>query len=120
MKIYIILLIYFSIIFSAFSNEIDNKGLVCEYSIDSNKPNEYYWFSDGQVYKVWYDKKTKIIKKSTYPAYYKLTEEYIRFYRIFVFLNTLDFTDKNKNIIGSCIFVKDYKNVEELIQSSLN
>ena len=63
MKIYIILLIYFSIIFSAFSNEIDNKGLVCEYSIDSNKPNEYYWFSDGQVYKVWYDKKTKIIKK---------------------------------------------------------
>ena len=62
----------------------------------------------------------QIIKKSTYPAYYKLTEEHIRFYRIFVLLNTLDFTDKNKNILGSCIFVKDYKNVEELIQSSLN
>ena len=120
MKIYIILLIYFSIIFCAFSNEIDNKGLACEYNIESNKPNEYYWFSDGQVYKVWYDKKKSIIKKSNYPAYYKLTEEYIRFFRIFVLLNTLDFTDRHNNILGTCIFVKDYKNVEELIQSSLN
>ena len=120
MKIYIIFLIYFSIIFSAFGNEIDNKGLVCEYNIERNKPNEYYWFSDGQVYKVWYDKKTSIIKKSTYPAYYKITEEYIRFFRIFVLLNTLDFTDKNNNILGTCIFVKDYKNVEEIIQKNLN
>ena len=66
MKIYIILLIYFSIIFSAFSNEIDNKGLVCEYSIDNNKPNEYYWFSDCQVYKVWYDKKKSLIIRISY------------------------------------------------------
>lgn len=114
------MLIYFSIIFSASSNEIDDKGLVCEYNIDSNRPTEYYWFSDGQVYKVWYDKKTSIIKKSTYPAYYKLTEDYIRFFRIFVLLNTLDFTDKNNNILGNCLFVKDYKKIEDIIQSSLN
>jgi len=120
MKIYIILIFYFSIIFSAFSNEIDNKGLVCEYNIESNRPNEYYWFSDGQVYKVWYDKKTAIIKKSTYPAYYKLTEEYIRFFRIFVLLNTLEFTDKHGNILGTCAFTKNYENIEEIIKNRLN
>ena len=119
MKLYII--IYFTLIFSAFANDIDTKGLICEYNLDNkNRPHEYYWFSDGQVYKVWYDKSGSIIKKSTYPAYYKITEEYIRFYRIFVLLNTLEFTDKNSNILGTCTFVKTYENIEEIIKGNLN
>ena len=87
MKIFISIIIYLTLIFPVFGNEIDNKGLICEYNADNaNRPNEYYWFSDGQVFKVWFDNKKSKIKKSTYPAYYKLTADYIRFYRIFVFI----------------------------------
>ena len=109
MSIYIILITYFSIIAPSFSSDIHNKGLVCQYNLDNkNRPYEYYWFTDGQVYKVWYDNKESVIKKSTYPAYYKLTDDYIRFYRIFLLINTLEFTDKNNNILGVCEFKKNY------------
>ena len=121
MKIYIILIIYFSIIFSSFGDKIDNKGLICKYNLDNkSRIEEYYWFSDGQVYKVWFDNKKSIIRKSTYPAYYKLTNDYIRFYRIFVLLNTLEFTDKNNKLLGTCRFLEDYANIEESIKNNLN
>ncbi len=121
MKIFISLIIYLTLIFPVFGNEIDNKELICEYNADNaNRPNEYYWFSDGQVFKVWFDNKKSKIKKSTYPAYYKLTADYIRFYRIFVLLNNLEFTDRNNNILGECKFTKTFKNIEESIINGLN
>ena len=120
MKIYIILTLYFSFMFPAFASDIDNKGLECIYNMDNKRPNEYYWFSEEQVYKVWYDKNKSIIRKSTYPAYYKQTEEYIRFFRIFVLLNTLEFTDKHGNILGTCAFIRNYENIEEIIKNRLN
>ncbi len=55
-----------------------------------------------------------------YPAYYKQTEEYIRFFRIFVLLNTLEFTDKYGNILGACAFTKNYENIEKIIKNRLN
>ena len=77
MKIFIVLITYFILIFSSFGDEIDNKGLVCKYNTEiKNRPHEYYWFLDGQVYKVWYDINESIIKKSAYPAYYKITDNY--------------------------------------------
>ena len=120
MKLYIII-IYFTLIFSTLANEIDSKGLICEYNLDNkNRPNEYYWFSDGQVYKVWFDNKKSIIKKSSFPAYYKVTDDYIRFYRIFLLINTLEFTDKNNNILGICKFTKNYESIEKSIKDNLN
>jgi hypothetical protein len=121
MKIYIILIFYFITIFPSLGNEIDNKGLICNYNLDKkNKNPEYYWFSEGQVYKVWFDNKKSVIKTSTYPAYYKITNDYIRFYRIFVLLDTLEFTDKNNTILGVCEFSDSYKKIEELIKGNLN
>ena len=121
MKIYIILITYFLIVLPSFSFEIDDKGLVCQYDKENkNRPNEYYWFSDGQVYKVWFDNKKSIIKKSSYPAYYKVTDDYIRFYRIFLLINTLEFTDKNNNILGICEFINNYESIEKSIKDNLN
>ena len=121
MKIYIILIIYFSIIFSSFGDKIDNKGLICKYNLDNkNRDQEYYWFSEGQVYKIWFDSKKSVIKKSTYPAYYKLTNEHIRFYRIFVLLDTLEFSDKTNLVLGVCEFTDNYKEIEELVKVNLN
>ena len=121
MKIYIILITYFLIVLPSFSIEIDEKGLVCQYDKgNKNRPNEYYWFSDGQVYKVWLDNKKSIIKKSSFPAYYKVTDDYIRFYRIFLLINTLEFTDKNNNILGICKFIKNYESIEKSIKDNLN
>ena len=121
MKIYIILITYFLIVLPSFSFEIDDKGLVCQYDKENkNRPNEYYWFSDGQVYKVWLDNKKSIIKKSSFPAYYKVTDDYIRFYRIFLLINTLEFTDKNNNILGICKFIKNYESIEKSIKDNLN
>ena len=121
MKIYIILITYFLIVLPSFSFEIDDKGLVCQYDKENkNRPNEYYWFSDGQVYKVWFDNKKSIIKKSSFPAYYKVTDDYIRFYRIFLLINTLEFTDKNNNILGICKFLKYYESIEKSIKDNLN
>ena len=121
MKIYIILITYFLIMLPSFSFEIDDKGLVCQYDKENkNRPNEYYWFSDGQVYKVWFDNKKSIIKKSSFPAYYKVTDDYIRFYRIFLLINTLEFTDKNNNILGICKFIKNYESIEKSIKDNLN
>ncbi|MFP6780030.1 MAG: hypothetical protein VB916_07050 [Alphaproteobacteria bacterium] len=121
MKIFIVLITYFILIFSSFGDEIDNKGLVCKYNTEiKNRPHEYYWFLDGQVYKVWYDINESIIKKSAYPAYYKITDNYIRFFRIFVLLNTLEFTDRNNNILGACTYIKNYENIEEILKKNLN
>ena len=120
MKIYIILITYFFIVLPSFSVEIDNKGLVCKYTENKNRPNEYYWFSDGQVYKVWFDKKKSIITKSSYPAYYKVTDDYIRFYRIFLLINTLEFTDRSNNFLGFCKFTKNYESIEKNIKYNLN
>ena len=120
MKKYIILMLFFVFVFPSLASNIDNKGLECIYNIDNIRPNEYYWFSDEQVYKVWFDKKESVIKKSTYPAYYKLTEKHIRFYRIFVLLDSLEFTDKNNNILGVCKLIENYKNLEDIIAVNLN
>ena len=121
MKIYIILITYFFIVLPSFSVEIDDKGLVCKYDKENkNRAHEYYWFSDGQVYKVWFDNKKSIIKKSSFPAYYKVTDDYIRFYRIFLLINTLEFTDKNNNILGICKFLKNYESIEKSIKDNLN
>ena len=119
MKIYIILIFYFIIILPSLSNDIDNKGLICKYNLD-NRNQEYYWFSEGQVYKIWFDSKKSVIKKSTYPAYYKLTNEHIRFYRIFVLLDTLEFSDKTNLVLGVCEFTDNYKEIEELVKVNLN
>lgn len=120
MKIYIILILCFSFICPVFASDIDDKGLECIYNTDSKRPNEYYWFFEEQVYKVWFDNKESIIKKSTYPAYYKITEEYVRFYRVFVLLGNLEFTDKNNNILGKCKFIDSYDVLENIIKSKLN
>lgn len=118
MKKYIILC--FVIIFPSFGSDLNNKGLECRYDTDNKRANEYYWFSDEQVYKVWFDKKESIIKKSNYPAYYKLTDKYIRFYRIYVLLDSLQFTDKNNRTLGVCQFIENYKNLENSITANLN
>jgi hypothetical protein len=120
MKLYLLILLYFFSIYSVFANDLDGKGLICKSNVENQKLNDkFYWFFEGQVYKVWFDKKKNIITKSTYPAFYKLTEGYIRFYRIFVLLDTLDFTDKNNNILGQCEFLDSYIQIENLIELNL-
>ena len=117
MKIYLIIFIILIKAFPVLSNEIDNKGLICDYYSENKKQiTEYYWFNQGQAYKVWFDRKLSLIKKSTYPAYYKLTSEYIRFYKIFVILKNLEFTNKNKTILGKCKFINSYQKIEGLLK----
>ena len=41
-------------------------------------------------------------------------------YRIFVLLDTLEFTDKNNTILGVCEFSDSYKKIEEFIKENLN
>ena len=119
MKIYIILIFYFITLLPSLSNEIDNKGLICDYYSENKKQiTEYYWFEEGQVYKVWLDAKDFLIKKSTYPAYYKLTPEYIRFYKIFVILENMKFTNKKNTVLGQCKFINSYREIEILLNSS--
>ena len=117
MKIFLTLILILVPTFPVLSNEIDNKGLRCDYySENKKKITEYYWFEEGKVYKVWLDKKVFLIKKSTYPAYYKLTSEYIRFYKIFVILKNLEFTNRNKTILGKCKFINSYQKIESLLK----
>jgi len=119
MKIYLIIFIILIKAFPVLSNEIDNKGLICDYYSENKKPiTEYYWFKQGQAYKVWFDKKLSLIKKSTYPAYYKLTPEYIRFYKIFVILENMKFTNKKNTVLGQCKFINSYQEIEILLNSS--
>ena len=117
MKIFLILILIFVPTFPVLSNEIDNKGLICDYYSENKKQiTEYYWFNEGQVYKVWLDTKLSLIKKSTYPAYYKLTPEYIRFYKIFLILENMEFTNKNNTILGKCKFIDSYQRIETLLK----
>lgn len=117
MKIFLILIVIFISTFPVSSNEIDNKGLICDYYSKNKKQiTEYYWFNEGQVYKVWLDIKLSLIKKSTYPAYYKLTSEYIRFYKIFLILENMEFTNKNNTILGKCKFIDSYQRIETLLK----
>ena len=117
MKIFLTLILILVPTFPVLSNEIDNKGLRCDYYSENKKQiTEYYWFNEGQVYKVWLDTKLSLIKKSTYPAYYKLTPEYIRFYKIFVILKNMEFTNKNKTILGKCKFINSYQKIESLLK----
>ena len=117
MKIFLTLILILVPTFPVLSNEIDNKGLICDYYSENKKQiTEYYWFEEGQVYKVWLDTKVLLIKKSTYPAYYKLTPEYIRFYKIFVILKNMEFTNKNNTILGACKFISSYKEIETLLK----
>jgi len=45
-----------------------------------------------------------------------LTPEYIRFYKIFVILENLEFTNKNNTILGTCKFIDSYKEIETLLK----
>ena len=49
-----------------------------------------------------------------------MTDDYIRFYRILLLINTLEFTDKNNNILGICEFTKNYESIEKNIKDNLN
>ena len=118
MKIYLIIFIILIKNFPVLSNEIDNKGLICDYREDNkSKITKYYWFAEGKVYKVWFDKKLSLIQNSIYPAYYKLTPDYIRFYKIYVMLESMEFTNKTKKVLGQCKFIDSYQEIEGLLKN---